>query len=239
MTDESSRDDRWQRPAAEGIGTFFLVLIGPGAAAVDRFLGTGAIGTTGIALAFFFAILLAVVSLASISGAHINPAVTIGLWSVGRFDGRRVASYIGAQCFGAVLAALVIRAVVGGAAAAAATTPSISVGAAFLVEFVFSAVLMWVIISAATDERIPPALGPLAIAATVGGLALQGGLTGSSMNPARSFGPAVATVTWSAHWIYWVAPIAGMTLAARLHALVVRPRARRPAFETSEPAAAD
>jgi MIP family channel proteins len=213
------------------------VLIGPGAAAVDRFLGAGAIGTTGIALAFFFAILLAVVSLASISGAHINPAVTIGLWSVGRFDGRRVASYIGAQCLGAVVAALVIRSVVGDAATAAATTPSIPVGLAFVVEFVFSGALMWVIMSAATDEWIPPALGPLAIAATVGGLALQGALTGSSMNPARSFGPAVATGTWNAHWIYWVAPIAGMMLTARLYTLVVR--TRQLAVGTSEPSPAD
>jgi MIP family channel proteins len=236
VTDESSRDERWRRPAAEGIGTFFLVLIGPGAAAVDRFVGNGAIGTTGIALAFFFAILLAVTSVASISGAHINPAVTIGLWSVGRFDGRRVLSYVGAQCLGAVLASLVIRGVVGGAAVAATTTPSIGNGLAVLVELVFSSVLMWVIMSTAIDERIPPVLGPFAIAATVGGLALQGGLTGSSMNPARSFGPAVATGTWNSHWIYWVAPIAGMTISARLYQLVARPRARHVGLDASESA---
>jgi aquaporin Z len=224
---------------AEAIGTFLLVLIGPGAAATDHFLGHGAVGTTGIALAFFFAILLSIVSIAGTSGAHINPAVTLALWSVGRFDARDVVSYVGAQCAGGVGAGLVIRAMVGASAAAAATTPAIPIGQAFLVELVFSAVLMWVIMSVAADHRIPAALGPVAIAATVGALALEGGLTGSSMNPARSFGPAVASGTWTAHWLYWIAPIGGMVAAANAHAVLTRTRARRPVAKPRPEAVAD
>ena len=151
-----SNGEQWRRPAAEAIGTFMLVVIGPGAAAVDRFLGHGTIGTVGVALAFFFAILLAIVSLAGISGAHINPAVTIALWSVGRHDRRSVISYVGAQCAGAMLAGLAIRLVVGDAAAAAVTTPAIPVGAAFGVELVFSAILMWVIMRVTSDDWVPP-----------------------------------------------------------------------------------
>lgn len=236
----ASRREGWHRPLAEGIGTFLLVLLGPGAAAMDRFLGHGAVGTTGVALAFFFAILVAVVSLGSISGAHINPAVTVGLWSARRFDARDVVPYVGSQCLGAIVGALVVRAAVGDTAAvAAATVPSIATGPAFLVEFVFSAVLMWVVMSVVTDERIPVTLGPLAIASTVGALALQGGLTGSSMNPARSFGPAVATGTWTVHWLYWVAPIAGMVVSANAHAFLAARRAARRGVDATNVVPAD
>ena len=234
-----SNGEQWRRPAAEAIGTFMLVVIGPGAAAVDRFLGHGTIGTVGVALAFFFAILLAIVSLAGISGAHINPAVTIALWSVGRHDRRSVISYVGAQCAGAMLAGLAIRLVVGDAAAAAVTIPAIPVGAAFGVELVFSAILMWVIMRVTSDDWVPRALAPLAIAATVGALALEGGLTGSSMNPARSFGPAVASGVWTVHWLYWIAPIVGMVGSAHAHELLMSRRSRDVASTAPNPATGD
>jgi aquaporin NIP len=234
-----SDGEQWRRPAAEAIGTFLLVIVGPGAAAVDRFLGHGTIGTVGVALAFFFGILLAIVSLAGISGAHINPAVTIALWSIGRHDRRSVISYVGAQCAGAMLAGLAIRVVVGDAAAAAATTPAIPVAAAFGVELVFSAILMWVIMRVTSDDRLPRALAPLAIAATVGALALEGGLTGSSMNPARSFGPAVATGVWTVHWLYWIAPIVGMAASAHVHELVMSRHGREVASTAPNPATGD
>ena len=213
----------WRRYGAEATGTFLLVFIGPGAAATNQFVGTNTIGTVGIALAFFFAILLAIASLGRISGAHINPAVTIGLWSVKRFEGRDVLPYVAAQCAGAILAALAVRAVVGQAVAGAATTPSVAVPTAFLVEFLFSAILMWVVMSVATDDRVSPTLAVIAIAGTVSALALQGALTGASMNPARTLGPAIVSGVWTAHWVYWIAPVAGMIVAARGYELLRTP----------------
>ena len=211
-----------RRCAAESSGTFILVLLGPGASAVDRSSAHASLGAVGVALAFFFALLAGISAFAPTSGAHFNPAVTIAFWSIRRFPGREVLPYVGAQCAGAVAAALAIRATTGAAAVAAATLPAVPIAAAFGVEFVFSAILMAVILGVSTSENVPPVLAALAVAGCVGGLALLGSLTGSAMNPARSFGPALASEAWRAHWLYWVAPIAGMLAAARLH-LTMRP----------------
>jgi aquaporin NIP len=203
-----------KRCAAEATGVFILVLIGPGAAVVDKFVGRGFLGPVGIALAFFFALLVGISAYAPLSGAHFNPAVTAGFWSIGRFPSRDVVPYVLAQCAGAVAAALILRAVMGDAVIAAATIPAISNARAFAVELVFSAILMAVILRVSSDERVSDSLAAVSIAACVGGLALLGALTGSSMNPARSFGPAVASGEWRAHWIYWAAPIGGMVLTS-------------------------
>src|SRR5690242_8372661 len=101
-----------RRAAAEAIGTFFLVLIGPGAVMVNVSTN-GALGPVGIALAFAFVVLAMVVAMGHLSGAHLNPAVTVAFWSVRRFPGRDVVPYIGAQCAGAIAAAAVLRAVMG------------------------------------------------------------------------------------------------------------------------------
>lgn len=203
-----------KRCVAEAIGVFILVLIGPGAAVVDRFVGHGPLGTVGIALAFFFALLVGIAAFAPLSGAHFNPAVTAGFWSIGSFPSRDVVPYVLAQCAGAVVASLFLRAVMGAAVIAAATVPSISIARAFAVELVFSAVLMIVILRVSSDDRVPKSLAAVSVAACVGGLALLGALTGSSMNPARSFGPAVASGEWRSHWIYWAAPVGGMVLTS-------------------------
>ena len=203
-----------KRCAAEATGVFILVLIGPGAAVVDRLVGRGFLGPVGIALAFFFALLAGISAFAPLSGAHFNPAVTAGFWSIGSFPTRDIAPYVLAQCAGAVAAALLLRGLMGDAAIAAATVPSISIARAFAVELVFSAILMIVILRVSNDSRVSESLAAVSVAACVGGLALLGALTGSSMNPARSLGPAVATGEWRAHWIYWGAPIAGMVLTS-------------------------
>ena len=206
-----------RRTLAEAIGTFFLVLIGPGAAMVDAYSG-GVVGHAGVALAFAFVVLAMVYALGHISGAHINPAVTLALWSVGRFRGRDVLPYAVAQCAGAILAALALVAVLGPVGKEGATLPTVGVGGSFGVEWLLSFVLMLVVMAVATDQRVAPAFGGVAVGLTVGFCAMMGGpLTGASMNPARSLGPAVAGGSWDAHWIYWVAPVTGMLAAARVY----------------------
>lgn len=201
-----------QRAVAEGIGTFFLVLIGPGAVMVDAYTH-GALGPAGIALAFAFVVLAMVYALGHLSGAHINPAVTVAFWSVGRVPGREVFPYLAAQCIGAVLASLVLRFVLGPIGSLGATLPHVGSGRSFLIEWLFSFVLMLVIMAVATDSRVADGFAGLAVGFTVGFCALLGPLTGASMNPARSLGPAVAGGGWTGHWIYWAAPITGMLAA--------------------------
>jgi aquaporin Z len=154
-----------------------------------------------------------------ISGAHINPAVTVGLWSIGRFPTRDVLPYVIAQCVGAVAAAGFLRWVLGPIANLGATLPEVPLPQAFAVEMGYSGLLAFVIMGVATDEKSPPAVAPFAIGATVGaGALVTGPLTGGSFNPARSLGPAVVSGVWSAHWLYWIAPTLGMLGAMRLYA---------------------
>ena len=206
-----------RRALAEGVGTYFLVLIGPGAAMVNAYTN-GTIGHAGIALAFAFVVVAMIYAIGHISGAHINPAVTIAFWSAGRFSGRDVATYVAAQCGGAALASFTLLAILGPVGQLGATVPVIPMGGAFAVEWLLSFVLMFVIMAVATDERVADGFAGLAVGLTVGFDAMMGGpLTGASMNPARTLGPALAGGIWDAHWIYWIAPITGMMAAARLY----------------------
>ncbi|MGH7577154.1 MAG: MIP/aquaporin family protein [Longimicrobiales bacterium] len=192
-------------------------MIGPGAAMVDAHTG-GTIGHAGVALAFAFVVLALVYALGHLSGAHINPAVTLAFWSARRFPGRAVPAYLLAQCAGAIVASLTLRSVVGPVGQLGATVPAIPVGAAFAVEWLLSFILMFVIAAAATDERVADGFAGVAVGLTVGFDAMMGGpLTGASMNPARSLGPAVAGGIWTAHWICWLAPISAMMIAARVY----------------------
>lgn len=198
---------------AEALGTFMLVLIGPGAAAVDRFV-PGSLTPTGIALAFAFVLIAMIYALGHISGAHLNPAVTLGFWLSRRFPTTDVVPYIAAQVAGATGAALLLRAVLGVQAAASVTTTILPRGSAVMFEGILTFFLMLVVMAVATDARVAGAVAGVAIGVTVGGEALMAGpLTGASMNPARSFGPALANGSWTAHWIYWVGPILGAGLA--------------------------
>lgn len=215
----------YRRAVAEAIGTFFLVLIGPGSAMVNAFSG-GQLGQVGIALAFGFVVLAMIHALGHLSGAHINPAVTVAFWWVGRFPGSEVIPYIAAQCAGATLGSLVLVNAVGHVGNLGATVPGIPIGAAFAIEWLLSFVLMFVIMAVATDERVANGSAGLAVGLTVGFCALMGGpLTGASMNPARSLGPAVVGDLWQSHWIYWAAPVTGMLASARLYDFLRHTRA--------------
>lgn len=209
----SQASHRW---VAEAIGTFFLVLIGPGAVMVNAY-SRGALGPAGVALAFGFVVLAMVVALGHLSGAHLNPAVTVAFWSVGRFPAREVLPYAVAQCTGAIAASGVLRYLLGPIGMMGATLPNIGIARSFVVEWLFSFVLMFVIMAVATDDRVADGMAAVAVGLTVGFCALLGPLTGSSMNPARSLGPALVGDLWMGHWLYWLAPITGMAIGARAY----------------------
>ncbi|HWG35489.1 MAG TPA: MIP family channel protein [Gemmatimonadaceae bacterium] len=206
----------FKRYTAELIGTFILVAIGPGAAMVAA--STHAFGHAGVALAFGLVVTLCVVSFGHLSGAHINPAVTIGFWSIRRFPARDVVPYIVAQCLGAIAASAVLVWILGPVGNFGATVPSISTARAFAVEAGYTAILGLVIMGVATDARTPPAVAPFAIGTTIfAGALVTGPLTGGSFNPARTLGPALVGGVWTAHWLYWIAPVLGMVLAMRTY----------------------
>jgi MIP family channel proteins len=223
---------RTRRLIAEAIGTYFLVLIGPGAAMVNAYT-RGGVGHVGVALSFAFVVTAMVYALGHVSGAHINPAVTIAFWSVRRFPAADIAPYVAAQCAGGTLASLTLLGVLGPAGQLGATLPAVGWHKAFLVEWLLSFVLMLVIMAVATDDRVPEGFAGLAVGLTVGFCALMGGpLTGASMNPARSLGPAVVGGLWTTHWLYWIAPITGMIAAAWTYGFL---RFAGLAAETAEP----
>lgn len=205
-----------RRYAAELLGTFALVAIGPGAAMVAA--RTHAFGHSGVALAFGLAVTLIVASSGHLGGAHVNPAVTIGLWSARRFPGRDVLPYVVAQCIGAVAASALLAWLLGSAGGFGETLPNLPIAQSFVVEMGFTGLLGFVIMGVATDDRTPPAVAPFAIGATVfAGALVTGPLTGGSFNPARTLGPAVVGGLWTAHWLYWAAPVLGMIAGMRLY----------------------
>jgi MIP family channel proteins len=199
--------------AAEGIGTFALVFAGCGAIVVDA--KTGSLGHLGVALSFGLVIMVMIYALGHISGAHFNPAVTFAFALTRHFPWTRTASYWGAQLAGALLAAALLRGSLGDHAHVGATLPSGSQGQAFLWELVLTFFLMFVIMAVATDSRAVGEAAAIAIGGTVGLDALFGGpISGASMNPARSFGPAVVSGDLHALWLYILAPATGAALAA-------------------------
>jgi MIP family channel proteins len=208
--------DPLRRYIAEALGTFALVAVGSGAVMVAA--QTHAFGGLGIALAFGLVVTLVVASSGHLGGAHINPAVTLGFWSVGRFPGRDVLPYIVAQCIGAIAASALLAWILGSVGHLGATIPGLPLAQAFVVEMGYTGILGFVIMGVATDERTSPMIAPFVIGITVfAGALVTGPLTGGSFNPARSLGPAVVGGEWTAHWLYWAAPIAGAMVGMHLY----------------------
>jgi aquaporin NIP len=210
-----------RRAGAEAIGTFALVFAGCGAIVTDAGRD-GALGVLGIGFVFFLVLLAAIAALGHVSGAHFNPAVSVSFALARHLPGRDLATYVGAQLFGATVAALALLVIwPGGIADLGATVPSIAPARAWLVEVLLTALLMLVIMSVATDTRAAGAPAALAIAAAVGLAAIAfGPLTGASLNPARSFGPALAAGQWTDFWVYLAGPFAGAPLGAFAYQLV-------------------
>lgn len=215
------RPDLARRALAEGLAAFALVLAGCGAIVADS-VNDGALGVVGVALVFGLIIMTMIYATGHLSGAHINPAVTLAFVLTRHFPARDAGAYIAAQLTGAVAAALLLLAAWSEKPAAlGATVPSVGAATALLYEIVLTAILMFVITAVATDTR---AVGPAAAIAIGGAIALDalfgGPVTGASMNPARSFGPALAAGEWQDFWVYVLGPVVGAALGALAYQLV-------------------
>jgi aquaporin Z len=203
---------------AEFIGTFTLVFAGTGAVIVDS-LSQGAVTHLGISFVFGAVVAALIYALGHISGAHFNPAVTLAFWSSGFFQRNRVLPYLVAQVLGAVVASMVLFLSFGSVANLGATLPQHgNWQQSFILETVLSFILMLVILGSGLDRRAPIGFAGMAIGLTVGlEAACMGSITGASMNPARSFAPALVSGTWQHHWLYWIAPILGAQLAVWIY----------------------
>lgn len=204
-----------RRAAAEGLAAFALVFAGCGAIVADAEYD-GGLGLVGIGLVFGLIVMAMVYATGHLSGAHINPAVTIAFALTRHFPPREATAYIAAQLAGSTCAALLLLATwPDQPAELGATVPSVGVGSALAYEVVLTAFLMFVIMAVATDTRAVGAAAAIAIGGTVGLDALFGGpVTGASMNPARSLGPALASGTWTDFWVYLAGPILGAAAGA-------------------------
>jgi len=198
---------------AEAVGTFALVFAGAGAIVVDA--RTHALGHVGVAIAFGLVIMVMIYAVGHVSGAHFNPAVTFAFALTRHFPWTRAVAYWGAQAAGAILAAALIRASLGTDAHLGATLPSGSQAQSFVWELVLTFFLMFVIMAVATDTRAVGEAAAIAIGGTVGLDAMFGGpISGASMNPARSIGPALVGGDLHALWLYILAPLIGAALGA-------------------------
>ncbi|MDZ8109649.1 MAG: MIP/aquaporin family protein [Nostoc sp. DedQUE12a] len=204
----------WREALAEGIGTFILVFAGTGAVMVN-YLSQGAVTHIGISFVFGAVVAALIYSLGHISDAHFNPAVTLAFWASGFFQKKRVLPYILGQLVGAIAASTLLLISLGRVANLGATIPLNGNWLQSLVlEFVLTFILMFVILGSGLDRRAHIGFAGIAIGLTVGmEAAFMGPITGASMNPARSFGPALVGGIWQHHWVYWVAPILGAQLA--------------------------
>jgi MIP family channel proteins len=211
-----------RRAGAECVGTYALVVAGCGAIVVQAM--TGALTHLGVALTFGLIVTVMIAATGHLSGAHFNPAVTLAFAITRHFPWQDVPLYVGSQLLGAAGGALTLRAIFGPAAHLGATLPRGSALQSFGLEVLLTAILMFVIISVATDTRAVGQLAALAIGATVALDALWGGpISGASMNPARSFGPALIADVWRDQWVYWLGPLLGAALGAGLYQLLRTP----------------
>jgi len=206
--------------AAEFVGAFGLVFAGTGAIIIDT-ASDGTIGHVGISLTFGLIIMAMIYATGHISGAHLNPAVTLA-FAVGRhFSWHLVPQYWAAQILGGVTASLILRGLFGDVAYLGTTLPRGSAGQSFLLELVLTLILMFVITSVATDVRAAGQAAAMAIGGTIGLEALFAGpISGASMNPARSLAPAIVSGTWSHQWLYVAGPALGAVAGVLIYQFV-------------------
>ena len=207
---------------AEFIGTFTLIFIGVGAIAADHITG-GKLGLTGIALAHGLAIAVMVSATGAVSGGHLNPAVTIGLWTAQKIDTANAVGYVIAQCLGGILAAILIKAAVPAEVLTAvgmgtpAFGPGISTNMALATEIILTFFLVFVVYGTAVDARAPKCGGLFIGLAVTLDILMGGPISGAAMNPARHLGPALLGGGLQNIWIYWVGPVLGGILAAQIY----------------------
>lgn len=202
------------RIISEIVGTFCLVFCGCGAVVVND-VHDGPLGHLGISLVFGLVVMSMIYAVGNISGAHLNPAVTLGFWVAKRFKASDIPHYIIAQCLGAILACSLLRFLYPEHSNLGATLPSVDIGRAFVWETVLSFMLMVVILNVSTGHMEKGIMAGVAVGGVIAFEALIGGpATGASMNPARSLGPALVSGQLQDLWIYLIAPIIGALLAA-------------------------
>lgn len=201
-----------RRYAAELLGTYALVFAGTGAIVINE--RTGALGHLGVAVTFGLIVLALIYAFGDLSGAHLNPAVTLGFVVAKRFPVKEAPPYIIAQLGGAMLASFTLRFLFPGNATLGATFPSGSEMQSFILELLLTYFLMLVILQVSQGSKEVGVMAGIAIGAVVGLEALFAGpICGASMNPARSIAPAVVSGELNALWLYIVAPISGALLA--------------------------
>ncbi|PAP75881.1 aquaporin [Rubrivirga marina] len=217
----------WRAALAEALGTFALVFAGCGAVVVEA--QTGALGHVGVALTFGLVVMAAIYAVGEVSGAHINPAVTVAFWASGRFPGGRVVPYALAQIGGALVAAGLLRALFPEAATLGQTVPAGTALQSLGLEAVLTFLLMFVILGVAVGAKEVGLLAGVAIGGSVAFEALMGGpVSGASMNPARSLGPALVSGDLGALWVYLVGPTLGALVAVPAYRAVYGDRAPHP-----------
>ncbi len=224
MSTEKSipRYSLFQMLVAEAVGTYALVLVGTGAIVAND-VSQGAVTHVGISLCFGLVVAAMIYSLGHISSAHLNPAVTIGFCACNRHPWSLALPYILTQCGAAILASLSVLAVYGTHSTLGATLPAEFAGVqgAFILEIIMTALLMFVILQVAQPELVPQITAGAVIGSVVCFEALFGGpVSGASMNPARSLGPALISGAWQAHWAYWVGPILGALIGVVFHKIL-------------------
>ena len=204
----------WRRCFAEAIGTFALVFAGCGAVVVNG-ITSGALGHIGVSVVFGLVVAVMIYAVGNVSGAHFNPAVTIGFCVARRFPARDAAAYVVVQCVAAIVAALALRMLFEPTGDLGATLPAKSVAQAFALEVILTAILFFVILNVSTGAMEKGIMAGAAIGGTVVLAALFGGpISGASMNPARSLGPALASGQLQHLWVYLVAPVVGALIAS-------------------------
>ncbi len=205
-----------RRPLAEFLGTFILVFAGTGAIVIDHLTG-GVIGHAGIALTFGLVVLAMIYTFGDISGAHLNPAVSIAFAAAGRFPWREVPLYLGSQLAGAFAASGLLKFLFPGPGTLGTTLPAGSASQSFVLEVVLTAILMLVILSVSTGSKEKGITAGIAIGAVVGLEAMFAGpICGASMNPARSLAPALVSGHLGHLWLYPAATVLGALLAVPL-----------------------
>ena len=202
------------RYLAEAFGTFALVFAGCGAIVVNDYY-SGVTGHVGVCMVFGLIVMAMIYAVGNVSGAHINPAVTLGFWFAGRLDVKLIPPYWLSQFSGALAAGLLLKVLFPDHETLGATMPTVNLWRTLIIEVILSFILMFVILNVSTGHKEKGIMAGVAVGGTVALAALVGGpVTGASMNPARSLGPALfASGALGVLWIYFAGPIAGVFLA--------------------------